>query len=140
MYIHSAKAPVFAEPNNTSEKILQLKAGTAIQVLDQKGFWYLINYEGKSGWIFKLMVREKPPRATRAINIDQLAELESKARKRPSAYTTTASARGLKARRERFAGQYRTDYNTLERLEAMAVSPEAADNFLRDGMNHEKSN
>ena len=140
MYIHSAKAPVYAEPNNTSEKIMQLNAGTEIQVLDKKGFWYLINYQGKSGWIFKLMVRDKPPRTIRAINVNQLAELESKARRRPSAYTTTASARGLKAKRERFAGKYKTDYSALERLEAMAVPPETADKFLMDGMNHEKSN
>ena len=67
-----------------------------------------------------------------------MAELESKARKRPSAYTTTASARGLKAKRDRFASQYKSDYHALEQMESMAITMEEADKFLTDGMNNEK--
>ena len=138
MYIHSLKAPVYAEPNNGSEKIMELKIGTKVQRLEEKGFWYLIAYTGKTGWIFKLMVRDTPPRDLREINVNQMAELESKARKRPSAYTTTASARGLKAKRDRFASQYKSDYHALEQLESMVVTMEEADKFITDGMNNEK--
>ncbi|HSO66435.1 MAG TPA: SH3 domain-containing protein [Desulfatirhabdiaceae bacterium] len=138
MYIHSVKAPVYADSNNQSEKIMELKTGEKIHVLEEKGFWYLIAHGEKTGWIFKLMVRDKPPADFREINVNQMAELESKARKRPSAYTTTASARGLKAKRDRFAGQYKNDYYALEQLESMVIPVEEADKFIADGMNNEK--
>lgn len=138
MYIHSLKAPVYAQPNNGSEKIMELKAGAKIHILEEKGFWYLIAHTGKTGWIFKLLVRDTSPKDLRQINVNQMADLESKARKRPSAYTTTASARGLKAKRDRFASQYKSDYHALEQMESMTITMEEADKFLTDGMNNEK--
>jgi hypothetical protein len=139
MYIHSAKAPVYTQPNIQSEKIMELKTGMEIMILEEKGFWYQMTYQEIPGWIFKLMVRDTPPKETRKIDVTQLAELESKARKRPSAYTTTASARGLKTKRDRFASQYKNDYNALEKMESMVISREEADKFITDGMKNENT-
>jgi hypothetical protein len=139
MYIHSAKAPVYSRPNIQSEKIMELKTGMEIIVLEEKGFWCKMTHNEIPGWIFKLMVRDTPPKEFRKININQLAELESKARKRPSAYTTTASARGLKTKRDRFADQYKNDYSALEQMESLVISGEEADKFITDGMINENT-
>ncbi|MBA4367390.1 MAG: hypothetical protein C0403_07090 [Desulfobacterium sp.] len=139
MYIHSAKAPVYSRPNIQSEKIMELKTGMEIIILEEKGFWYQMTYNEIPGWIFKLMVRDTPPKEFYEIDVNQLAELESKARKRPSAYTTTASARGLKTKRDRFASQYKNDYNALEKMESMVISREDADKFITDGMINENT-
>jgi len=139
MYVHSAKAPVYSQPNIQSEKVMELKAGMKILVLEEKGFWYHMVHRENTGWIFKLMVRDNPPKNYRKINVSQLEDLTSKARRRPSAYTTTASARGLKKKRDRFASQYKNDYHALENMESMLITTEEADNFIRDGVINEKN-
>ena len=137
MYVHSVKATVYKKPLLNSEKLVELKAGSELIVSEEKGYWYRITCMEYSGWIFKLMVRSEPPEAYRRIKTDQIEALESTARRRPSAYATTAAARGLKDKRRRFAARYENDYSALEKMEAGLISYDEASRFIKQGILYE---
>jgi len=137
MYVNSIKAPVCEKPFMNSKKIVELEAGSKLVVLEEKGYWYRIACKGYSGWVFKLMVGSAPPEMFRQINTDQLEALESTARRRPSAYATTAAARGLMEKKRKFAARYATDYSAVERMEAGRIGYEEANQFVKEGIMHE---
>jgi len=143
LYVHSVKAPLYQTPFIGSEKILELKKGTKVIGIEEKTNWYKVRYEGKDGWVYKLMVRKKPPLETKSLfarlksifrRIDVLRE---KSRRRPSSYTTTAAARGLRDRRQRSADKYRLDYDAVEKIESVEISDAEALEFLMKGVSNE---
>jgi len=137
MYVHSVKAPVYKKPLLNSEKLAELEAGSKLIVSEEKGYWYRITCKEYSGWVFKLMVRDEPPKEYRQIKADQIKALEATARRRPSAYTTTAAARGLTDKRRRFAARYENDYSALEKMEAGRISYDEANRFIKQGILYE---
>ena len=137
LYVHSTKAPLFKEPAVDSEKIAEIKKGTLLQGIGENGNWYNVKHENLSGWIFKLIVKKTKPVDKKDISKDQVSELSEKARKRPSAFSTTAAARGLKDQRERPSDKYILDYESLEQIESIEISDEEAETFLKQGVANE---
>jgi hypothetical protein len=83
------------------------------------------------------MARRTPPLDKKDVYGKQLEELADKARRRPSAFTTTAAARGLKEKRRRFADKYQLDYDALEKMESIQISDQEASEFLMRGVSDE---
>lgn len=143
LWVHSFKAPLYQTPSISSKKIIELEKGTNVIGIEEKENWYKVKYKGKDGWVYKLMVRKTPPLETK----DLFAKLKSlfhktdvlreKSRKRPSSYTTTAAARGLREKRQRFADKYGHDYDALEKIESIEISDTEALEFLMSGVSNE---
>jgi len=143
LYVHSVKAPLYQTPSMGSKKIIELKKGAKVTGIEEKANWYKVRHEGKDGWVYKLMVRKEPPMETKGL-FDRLKSifrridvLREKSRRRPSSYTTTAAARGLRDKRQRSADKYRLDYDAVEKIESVEISDTEALEFLTKGVSHE---
>ncbi len=137
LYVHSVKAPLYETPSIGSAKIWELQKGQRITGITEKVGWYQVKFKDKKGWVHKLMARKTPPLDKKDVYGKQVAELGDKARRRPSEFTTTAAARGLKAKRKRFGEKYRLDYDALEKVESVVISDEEASKFLMRGVSNE---
>jgi len=143
LYVHSVKAPLYQTPSIGSKKIIELKKGAKVIGIEEKTSWYKVRYEGKDGWVYKLMVKKTPPLETKGLFtrlkslFRRIHVLREKSRRRPSSYTTTAAARGLRDKRQRFADKYRLDYEALEKIESIEISDNQALEFLTKGVSNE---
>jgi len=143
LYVHSVKAPLYRTPSISSKEIIELKEGTKIIGIEEKANWYKVRYKDKDGWVYKLMVRKTPPLETKNLYVRlrslfrRIHVLRESSRRRPSSYTTTAAARGLRDKRQRFADKYGHDYDALEKIESIEISDTEALEFLMQGVSNE---
>jgi hypothetical protein len=139
LFIQSFKAPLFKSPSIGCEKLMVLSKGERVKGIEENKNWYKVQCQDKIGWIYKLMARKTAPLDNSKVFGDQIAELSDNVRRRPSSFSTTAAARGLKEKRKRFSDKYVLDYQALEKIEAMVINPKEAIDFLTKGMSNEKN-
>jgi len=143
LYVHSVKAPLYQAPSIGSEKVIELKKGSKIVGVEEKENWCKVRYKNKELWVYKLMVKKTPPLEAKGVftreNLlpQQVRALKEKSRRRPSSFTTTAAARGLRDKRQRFADKYRHDYEAVEKMESTEISDNQALEFLMKGVSNE---
>ena len=136
LYVQAVKAPIYLAPDISSGKVAEVKKGDKIIGIMEKGYWHKVVYSGKTGWIYKFMVKSDPPINRNSLYsrlrgmFDRLAASSQQGRKRSSSYTATAAARGLKEKRVRFAQRYTLNYEALQKLEAIGITDEEAIAFL----------
>lgn len=139
-YVHSINAAVYKSPSMKSKKIATLEKGEKIKVKKSKGAWYKIESTSdgvKTGWIYKFMVRKKPITNSSKLYSKlrsffyKIESISKKSRRRPSSYTSTAAARGLREKRQHFAEKYNSDYKALEVIESIVVTDKEAMEFLK---------
>jgi len=144
LYVHSVKAPIYATPAMSSEKLTEIPKGTKLTGTGENPSWYEVRYKDVHGWVYKLMVKKSPPMEKVGVFsrlkslFHKIHTLRGKSRRRPSSFTTTAAARGLREKRERFSDKYQLAYTSLERLESIEISENEALEFLTKGVSNEK--
>lgn len=143
LYVQSIQAPVYLMPDSGSQQLFKVKKGDKLTGIQQVGYWHNVTYNNQTGWIYRFMVRRKPPVKKEDI-YGQFTSLSkkyeafsSKSRRRPSSYTAAAAARGLKEKRKRFAVGYRLDWESLGKIESIDITDAQAMAFLKKGMTHE---
>jgi hypothetical protein len=144
LYVHSVKAPIYATPSMSSKKLAEIPKGTKLIGTSENPSWYEVQYNDINGWVYKLMVKKSPPLEKTGIFsrlkslFHKIHTLRGKSRRRPSSFTTTAAARGLRDKRERFSDKYQLAYSSLERLESIEISDNEALEFLTKGVSDER--
>ncbi|NCO12961.1 MAG: SH3 domain-containing protein [Thiomicrospira sp.] len=129
-YISSNKAKVLKEPNFQADLVAELVKGDQVNVLDQQGVWLNVSVEKKTGWVSKFLVRETPTndRVTVLPGDDQ-TELKD-VRRRASAITTAAAARGLAATaRAEASGDIVANLEGVRYMESFSVSSQELEQF-----------
>jgi len=140
LYAQIEKAAVYLAPDLGSIKIFELEKGTKVTGIEQKGYWHKVAYKGKKGWIYRFLVKTMPPVNGQDVygkissQTGQYEDFANRARRRPSAYSSAAAARGLNEGRLRFSAKYRLDYEALEKMEAVAITDSEAREFLGQGV------
>ena len=144
-YVHSIKATVYKSPSMRSAKLTTLSKGAKLDVKKTKGAWYKVkSNDNKTGWVYKFMVKKKPVTDSGKLYSKlrsffyKIESISKKSRRRPSSYTSTAAARGLREKRRHFAEKYNSDYDALEFIESITISDEEAMEFLWKGVQNEK--
>lgn len=133
-YVQSVKAPILLNSSFGSPKLAEAAKGEELKEVEKKGSWYKVIYKDKTGWVSRFLIGPKPP-ADRVSVLEGTSEnLESGARKRASAFTTAAAARGFAEDRSRVSDKYKTSFEGVERMEAVKVSDEMALTFLQEGV------
>lgn len=133
-YVQSIRAPILIAPSFGSSKVIEASKGDALQELERKGGWHRVVYKNKTGWVSRLLINSKPP-ANRVSVLEATNEnLETGARKRASAFTTAAAARGFSEDRSRVSNKYKVDFAGLARMEQVSFSDEEAMAFLQEGV------
>ena len=144
-YVHSIKATVYKSPSMRSAKLTTLSKGAKLDVKKTKGAWFKVKTNNnRTGWVYKFMVKKNPISDTGRLYsrlksfFYKIDSITKKSRRRPSSYTSTAAARGLREKRRHFAEKYNSDYDALEFIEAIVISDEEAMEFLWKGVQNEK--
>lgn len=144
-YVHSSHADVYAQPSMSAQKASQLVKGDKVEVIQQTGSWCEIEHSAGKGYIYAFLLKKEEVTAKDKIYsrlrsfFSKVDSISNKSRRRPSSYTATAAARGLRDKRSNFANQYESDYDTLEKYEAMTISEDEAYAFIRKGVTDEKN-
>lgn len=134
LFVQSVKAPILSAPSLGSSKVAEAVKGESLKELEKKGDWYKVGYKDFTGWVSRLLVGSKPPSGKVSVLEDTEERIEKGARKRASAFTTAAAARGLAEDRARISDKYRVDYRGVELMEAVSISDEEASRFLQEGV------
>ncbi len=134
LYVQSVKAPILSAPSLGSSKVAEAAKGDLLKELEKKGDWYNVGYKNSTGWVSRLLVGPKPPKGKVSVLEETEEKLETGARKRASAFTTAAAARGLAEERARISDKFRVDYNALDVMEGVKISDEEALRFVQTGV------
>jgi hypothetical protein len=133
-YVQSIRAPILSSPSFGSSKVIEASKGEVLQELERKGGWHKVLYKNKSGWVSRLLINSKPPARRISVLEATNENLETGARKRASAFTTAAAARGFSEDRTRVSNKYKVDFAGLARMEQIKFSDEEAMAFLQEGV------
>ena len=134
LYVQSVKAPILSAPSFGSAKLVEASKGDALKELEKKGGWHKVSYKNKTGWVSRLLIGTKPPVGRVSVLEGGSENLEAGARRRASAFTTAAAARGLAEDRSRVSDKYRVSFAGVARMEAVKISDEEAISFLLAGV------
>lgn len=132
LYINSQSAPVFDRPSLSGVKLMTLQQGVKVTGLKKEAMWQQIQHNNETGWIYTLMLSPSPPLAPSDIASGQVDQMAATARKRPSAYASTAAARGLLNQRKRFGQRFDYDYEALKKMENYAAAPKEILKFIKE--------
>lgn len=121
-YIASQKAKVLQEPNFQASPLTEMSKGDAIEVLSTQGVWLNVKVKEQSGWISKFLVSPTPPiEKVTVLPGDDETSLKD-VRRRTSAITTAAAARGLAASAAQEDTQYTENLPGVVYMESFKVS------------------
>lgn len=134
LYVQSVRAPILSEPSLGSAKVAEAVKGEAVKELEKSGNWYKVGYRDKTGWISRLLVNSNPPAGKVSVLEESAEKLDKTVRKRASAFTTAAAARGLAEDRARISDKFKVDYKSVEIMEALNIREEEAVRFIRYGV------
>lgn len=134
LFVQSVKAPILSGPSLGSSKVAEAAKGDLLKEVEKKGDWHKVVFKDATGWVSRLLVGPKPPSGKVSILEKADEKLETGARKRASAFTTAAAARGLTEDRARASDKFRVDYNALDIMEGITISDEEALRFIQTGV------
>jgi uncharacterized protein YgiM (DUF1202 family) len=106
------------DPSFKSDIAGEAKRGDILAVTETGKGWYKVEFGSITGWVNKLNVSKTPPMNKVSV-IDKAGEsIELKARRRSSAVTSAAAARGLSEKeRKRKSSEENADFTGLRKLE-----------------------
>ena len=127
LYVQSEKAKLLTEPSFKGQPVLEVLRGTELQLLTKNNAWMQVSSGSTTGWISSMLVADKPPIAKIThIGSDDSA-VTGEVRVRASAVATAGATRGLTA--EEADENLNSDYNELQKMEELEISPEEVDEF-----------
>ncbi len=132
VYVQSTRAKVYAEPSFEAPVQAVVEQGTRLMVLERKGRWCLVERDAIRGWVPRVLLGVRPPRAKITILDEESAEeLVKKARKRASAASAAGATRGLVSSeaRERMMETQEADWKELEKMESFRAPEEELEAF-----------
>ena len=134
LYVKGVKANIMEKPSFKAKVLAKAARGEILQEIERKGKWVKVGYKGKSGWISTLVVSSAPSMA----RVSLLAggkSLEKNARRRASAFTSVAAARGLTDYdRTRRGKDFTVDYDALKWMEKFEIEEAEALAFIASGV------
>lgn len=137
-YVQSTQAPLWRMPSFAAEKLILVPRGTKVEVLEEQQGWLGVKYHNHSGWMLKLMLATQPPASEKVADQQAMQLMEERSRLRPSAYASTAAARGLMTKEAGFGKKLDTDFEAVAVMESFRVSQQDALNFIAKGKADEK--
>lgn len=135
LYVKSIKAKILSMPSFKSEIVEIASRGTVLEEIKRKGKWVMVSFRGKEGWLSRYVVSKKPP-MKRVSLLARGESIKESARRRASAFTSVAAARGLTdyERLRKSRKNYAVDYGALERMERIEIDEAEALKFVEEGV------
>lgn len=115
------ESPLFDKPDGKPGAV-KIKSGTPVKALKRQGFWVEVDAEGKTGWLKASQLNfAGATGGPTAIDTGRLGT---------GNIVATSAARGLSAK-DLVSGQ--PNFNEASKLDALAVTPQAAQAFMVAG-------
>jgi hypothetical protein len=137
VYVQGDQAPIYAAPQLGKAPVAVVGKGTPLTVIGSNPRWYQVQGEGHEGWMVKFMVADHPPAESQAMSDSGKEILLKRARVRPSTYSTTAAARGLRAGGEGLKDADRVDYESVTLMEETQPTDEEVADFFDSEQGHD---
>lgn len=134
LYVQSVKASILSSPALGSQAVAEARRGEILKELEKLDGWHKVSYKDKTGWVSKLLIGLKPPTGKVSILEETEEKIEKGARKRASAFTTAAAARGLAEQRARISDKFKVDYDGVEKMEKLDIRETEAVDFVSKGV------
>ncbi|MDT8317763.1 MAG: SH3 domain-containing protein [bacterium] len=139
LYVKSMRAKVLSKPSLKSKIVGIAKRGAIVEEVKKQGKWIEVKYKTtkgwKKGWVSKYLLSTRPP-MKRVSLLARGENLQKTSRRRASAFTSVAAARGLtdydRARRGRKG--YDVDFAALDRMDKINISEDEALKFIEQGV------
>jgi hypothetical protein len=131
VYVQGARAPLYPTPQLGKAPVAVVGQGTPLAVIAEKGRWYQVRGDRQTGWVVRFMVADHPPAPSPTVPGAAMDALKERARVRPSSYSTTAAARGLRAGDKGLGDAHGADYRQVAEMEGLQPSAEAVADFFR---------
>lgn len=131
LFVQSVKAKIMSEPNFKAQVINTANRGDKLEQVEEKDGWFKVKAGSAIGWMNHLAVADSAPMDKVTVVTADAADLQEKSRKRSSAITSAAAARGLSdAERKRMSEVGQADYRAMAHLEELAGN--ISDREIRD--------
>lgn len=129
-YVQSVKAKVMSGPSFRSGIIFEASRGYKFSSSGREGSWVKVRLSDKDGYVSSLLLATRPPFEKTGVIKGEDAEIKHGVRRRASSYTSAAAARGLtRDDRRRLSKEEKTDYESLEKVEAFTLSSDEVSRF-----------
>ena len=136
MYVMSAEINVMEAPSMDGNPITKLRHGTKINVQKSSGIWVYIQTKTTQGWVCKFNLVDHDPKQTSVIEAIQRTNLNKRARKRASSYSTAATTRGFNESEDKIATT--SDFMAVKRMMTFLPTPTEVTDFMEKGqLNHQ---
>lgn len=132
LYVFSKSASLL-DQSSAGAKVLQtLTKGQELSQLEIKDAWVRVSVNGKAGWVSKYLVSATKPSLEKTDMESMQINLKKESRKRASAYSTAASARGLSAD-VATTRDIKSDMQAVKKMEENKVKSQDVQKFIKDG-------
>lgn len=138
-YVQSTQAPLWRMPSFAAEKLILIPRGGKVEVLEEQQGWLGVQYKDRNGWMLKLMLAPQPPVDQKVVDQQVMQLMDERSRLRPSAYASTAAARGLMTKEAGFGDKIDTDFEAVAVMESFRASMQDALDFIAKGKADERN-
>ncbi len=130
LFIKSLKAPILAAPQNGAQVLITVERGSKVDGLGEQGSFAQVKFKSTKGFVNKLFLSERPVEQKDTL-LNQKIDISTKARKRASAFTSAAAARGLKEDSDEiFRSLGDANLEAIKKMEALVIREEQGLSFL----------
>lgn len=131
LYVFSKTANLQEKNSNDSKVIMSLTKGQPLDQLETKDLWIKVKVNNKEGWVNKYLVSATVPTQEKTDMEGIQINLKKESRKRASAYSTAASARGLAD--DTATKNIRSDIAAVKKMEDAKVKDTEVKQFIKEG-------
>ena len=132
MYVRGYYSKLLKEPAQRRTKIMKIKRGEEVNVLDTQKNWIKVDYDGKLGWMHKRMLTDQPIMKRGDAKKSKLMSL---ARGRFAKTQAMTTVRRLKAEDDEGKASASVDFAKLLEFEKSSPSSGEAVEFFYDQNN-----
>ena len=131
-YVQARQAELFAEPSFKESVIAVAHKGDAVVIEQRQGRWLKVKFGDKEGWVSKLLVSGEQPKDKITVLDEDGESLDQTVRRRASATTEAAAARGLRGEKRDRREDKTVNFDALHKMEQEDVSEDDALQFQQE--------
>lgn len=134
LYVQPFRAKIFTKPSIASEVLGPVDSGFQFIPAGKEGSWLKLDFKGKQGFIPAAQTARNPPLGKSVVSgAERTPKLGARARTSTSS-AVVAGMKGLTYEdRARVTKGERSDFESLDKVESMKISPEELKQFQPEG-------
>lgn len=134
LFVQPFSARIFAKPSIASEVLGSVDSGYKFVTTGRDGSWVKLYFNGKQGFIPAVQTAKNPPLGKATVRSAEAAPKLSVRSRTSSAPAVVAGMKGLTYEdRARVSKGEQSDFDALDRVESLKISPEELRQFQSEG-------